>query len=97
MGVILAAICLQTRQESWSYPEAVAGSLFLVVGAVFPLSVLPGVLQAVGLLVPLTWWLEGTRRALFPGVVSAVGGPGPHGSHSLVRRYQDQRCSWSPC
>ena len=30
-GVILAAVCLQTRQESWSYPEAVAGALFLVV------------------------------------------------------------------
>ncbi len=25
---------------------------------------------------PLTWWLEGMRRALFPDVVSAVGGRG---------------------
>ena len=41
IGVLLAAICLQTRQESWSYPEAVAGALFLVSGVVFPLSVLP--------------------------------------------------------
>lgn len=76
LGVILAAVCLQTRQESWSYPEAVAGAMFLMVGAVFPLAVLPVIVQVLGLLVPLTWWLEGTRRALFPGVVSAVGGQG---------------------
>ena len=37
IGVLLAAVCLQTRQESWSYPEAFAGALFLVSGAVFPL------------------------------------------------------------
>ena len=37
IGLILAAICLQTRQESWSYPEAAAGALFLVSGVVFPL------------------------------------------------------------
>ncbi len=41
IGIVMAAICLQTRQESWSYPEAVAGAMFLVVAAVFPLSVLP--------------------------------------------------------
>jgi ABC-2 type transport system permease protein len=75
-GVILAAICLQTRQESWSYPEAVAGALFLLVGAVFPLAVLPQAVQAVGLAMPLTWWLEGVRRALFPGGRSAIGGDG---------------------
>ena len=76
IGIILAAICLQTRQEAWSYPEAVAGALFLVSGAVFPLSVLPGPIQAVGLVTPLTWWIEGVREALFPGGLMAVGGAG---------------------
>jgi ABC-2 type transport system permease protein len=75
-GVVMAAICIQTRQESWSYPEAAAGALFLVTGAVFPLSVLPGAVQLIGLATPLTWWIEGTRKALFPGGISAVGGPG---------------------
>jgi ABC-2 type transport system permease protein len=76
IGLILAAICMQTRQESWSYPEAAAGALFLVSGVVFPLSVLPAPVQALGLVTPLTWWIEGIRAALFPGGVSAIGGPG---------------------
>jgi ABC-2 type transport system permease protein len=76
LGIVLAGVVMQTRQDSWSYPEAVAGAFFLVVGAVFPLSVLPAPAQVLGLVNPLTWWLEGTRRALFPGSVSGVGGPG---------------------
>jgi ABC-2 type transport system permease protein len=76
IGMILAAVGMQTRQDAWQYPEASAGALFLVVGAVFPLSVLPSVGQLLGLLTPLTWWLEGVRHALFPDIVSSVGGPG---------------------
>jgi ABC-2 type transport system permease protein len=76
IGVLLAAVCLQTRQESWSYPEAVAGALFLLSGVVFPLAVLPMAVQLVGLADPLAWWIEGVRRAAFPSQVSAIGGPG---------------------
>lgn len=76
IGLLMAAICLQTRQESWSYPEAASGALFLVSGVVFPLSVLPLPVQAIGLVTPLTWWIEGIRLALFPGGVSAIGGAG---------------------
>lgn len=76
IGLLLAAVCLQTRQESWSYPDALAGALFLVSGVVFPLSVLPTPVQVVGLLTPLTWWIEGVRHAAFPTGPSSVGGPG---------------------
>jgi ABC-2 type transport system permease protein len=76
IGMLLAAICLQTRQESWSYPDALAGALFLVSGVVFPLTVLPTPVQWLGLLSPLTWWIEGVRRAAFPNGPSSVGGPG---------------------
>jgi ABC-2 type transport system permease protein len=75
IAILLAAICLQTRQESWSYPEAMAGALFLVSGVVFPLTVLPTPVQALGLLTPLTWWIEGVRHAVFPTGPSSVGGP----------------------
>jgi ABC-2 type transport system permease protein len=74
IGVLIAAVCIQTRQESWQYPEAVAGALFLVSGAVFPLSVLPAFAQALGLISPLSWWMEGVRRALLPHAPSAIGG-----------------------
>jgi ABC-2 type transport system permease protein len=76
IGLLLAAICLQTRQESWSYPEAVSGALFLVSGVVFPLAVLPTPVQAIGLATPLTWWIEGIRDSVFRGGVTAIGGPG---------------------
>ena len=76
IGVMLAAICLQTRQESWSYPEAVGGSLFLVSGAIFPILVLPTVVQAIGMLTPLSWWIEGVRQSLFPGGITSIGGTG---------------------
>ncbi|HVM30796.1 MAG TPA: ABC transporter permease [Candidatus Limnocylindrales bacterium] len=76
IGLFLAATVMQTRQDSWSYPEAVAGGLFLLVGAVFPLLVLPAPIQAIGLVTPLTWWLEGVRGALFPGALSGIGGEG---------------------
>lgn len=76
IGVMLAAVCLQTRQESWSYPEALAGALFLVSAAVFPLAVLPDALQAIGLVNPLTWWIQGVRTAMFPGGVNGIGGTG---------------------
>lgn len=76
LGLLMAGVCIQTRQESWSYPEAFAGALFLVTGAVFPLVVLPAPVQVVGLLTPLTWWMAGTRQALFPGGPGSIGGPG---------------------
>jgi ABC-2 type transport system permease protein len=74
IGVLLAAVCLQTRQESWSYPEAFAGAMFLVTGVVFPLAVLPAPLQWLGLVNPVTWWIEGVRQAVLPGGPSGIGG-----------------------
>jgi ABC-2 type transport system permease protein len=76
IGVVLAAICLQTRQESWSYPEALAGAMFLVTGVVFPLAILPDPVEVIGLLNPITWWVEGVRRAIIPTGPSSIGGAG---------------------
>ena len=76
LGVLLAGVVLQTRQESWQYPEAVAGALFLITGAVFPLAVLPDPVEFLGWLVPVTWWVAAVREALFPGSPSSIGGEG---------------------
>jgi ABC-type polysaccharide/polyol phosphate export permease len=76
IGVLLAAICLQTRQESWSYPDAFAGALFLVTGVVFPLAVLPDPIEVLGLINPVTWWVAGVRLAVLPDGPSSIGGEG---------------------
>ncbi len=64
LGLAVAGLCLTIRREAWSYPEAIAGGLYLLSGAIFPLDVLPGALQPVALALPTTWWLEGARRAI---------------------------------
>ena len=76
IGVLLAAICLQTRQESWSYPDAFAGALFLITGVVFPLAVLPDPIEVLGLINPVTWWVAGVRLAVIPDGPSSIGGEG---------------------
>jgi ABC-type polysaccharide/polyol phosphate export permease len=74
--VLLAAVCLQARQESWSYPTAFAGALFLISGVVFPLAVLPYAVQLLGLVNPITWWLAAVRLAVVPDGPSSIGGTG---------------------
>jgi ABC-2 type transport system permease protein len=64
LGLAVAGICLTIRREAWSYPEAIAGALYLLSGTIFPPDVLPGPLQVAALALPTTWWLEGVRRAL---------------------------------
>jgi len=76
LGVFMAGWCLQLRQEAWSYPEAIAGALYLISGAIFPIDVLPPILHPVALASPTTWWLEASRRGLLghgsPGLLGGV-------------------------
>jgi ABC-2 type transport system permease protein len=76
LGVFMAGWCLQLRQEAWSYPEAIAGALYLVSGAVFPIDILPSVVQPIALATPTTWWLEASRRGLLghgsPGTIGTL-------------------------
>lgn len=71
MGLLLASLVLLLGHLSWSLGDAVAGSLFLFSGAVFPLEVLPRVLRPIGYAMPVTYWLELLRRALVGPVAQA--------------------------
>lgn len=63
-GMILAAAMLNMSRSGMFLSEGVAGVVYLLSGVVFPLSVLPWWMQAVGVCLPTTYWLEGMRRAL---------------------------------
>ena len=74
LGLFMAGWCLQLRQEAWSYPEAIAGALYLVSGAIFPIDYLPSLLQPIAYAMPTTWWLEASRRGLLGhGTPGAIG------------------------
>lgn len=64
LGLAFAGLSLVLKRGAWQMPDAVAGALYLVTGAIFPIARLPGWLQTIALGVPLTHWLELTRRAL---------------------------------
>lgn len=63
MGLLLAGVMLLAARHGEGYAESVAGALYLLCGVVFPLDVLPTWLQALGKVLPLTYWVEGLRRA----------------------------------
>ena len=76
LGVFMAGWCLQLRQEAWHYPEAIAGAIYLISGAVFPIDILPDFLHPVAYASPTTWWLEASRRGLLghgsPGAIGEI-------------------------
>jgi ABC-2 type transport system permease protein len=70
-GMVLAAAVLNMSRNSMFLSEGLGGVVYFLSGVVFPLSILPGWLQAVGVCLPTTYWLEGMRRAIlarrYPG------------------------------
>jgi ABC-2 type transport system permease protein len=71
LGLLLASVILLLGQFSWSLGEMVAGCLFLVSGAAFPLDVLPDSLRSIGLVLPLAYWLELVRRSILGTAAAA--------------------------
>lgn len=87
LGIILAGICLNTARHDWAISESVASALYLLCGVVFPLDVLPAWAQAIGKVLPPTYWIEVMRRALLgerAAAVSQVLGHYSDGSLLLV-------------
>jgi ABC-2 type transport system permease protein len=77
LGLILAGAGLVFARHSVNLNEGAAAVLYLLCGAIFPLDLLPGIFRAVGLALPLTWWLEAMRRSLgvagVPGILAGLG------------------------
>lgn len=71
MGLIVAGIMLLLVHHMWDLGAAIAGSLFLFCGAIFPLDVLPPLLRPIGYLLPVTYWLELIRRSLVGSIAKA--------------------------
>ncbi|MEO8284878.1 MAG: ABC transporter permease [Chloroflexota bacterium] len=69
LGICLAGIALVIARHGGSIGEVTAGSLLMFSGAFFPVDGLPPVLREISLGVPITYWLEGMRRALTGGVL----------------------------
>lgn len=63
-GMILASAVLNMSRSGMFLSEGIAGVVYFLSGVVFPISVLPVWLQAIGMALPTTYWLEGMRRSL---------------------------------
>ena len=75
VGMMVAALSMNMTQGAWSMPDAMGGALYLLCGAIFPLTQLPRFLQLIGGLLPMTYWLEAARRG-FLGRATIVSYPG---------------------
>jgi ABC-2 type transport system permease protein len=64
LGIIIGAYTMQITRQVFSVGDVMAGALYLLTGAVFPIDVLPAVLRPLSYLLPSTYWLELARRAL---------------------------------
>lgn len=80
LGIILAGIALVVARHGASIGEVTAGMLLLFSGAYFPPDILPPVLKQVTLVMPITYWLEGMRRALNGGIITGTFSNGHGGT-----------------
>jgi ABC-2 type transport system permease protein len=67
LGILTSVLPLLSPEKGDQMTVAVQGSLLLVSGVYYPLSVLPLPLQWLGHLSPLTYTLDGMRRSLLAG------------------------------
>ncbi|MGQ0848539.1 MAG: ABC transporter permease [Actinomycetota bacterium] len=67
MGMGLAGVALGVARHPMGVGEGVIGVLYLISGAIFPIGQLPGWLESMARVVPLTYWLEACRQTLITG------------------------------
>ena len=90
LGIILAGIALLIARHGGSIGEVTAGSLLLFSGAYFPVDILPGVIRDISMVVPVTYWLEGMRRAINGGILTyEVPGQGERPISALLSAFDN--------
>lgn len=69
IGMILVSITtiMARHSVSWYIGESVAGVFYFLSGVIFPISILPSWLQPLSFILPVTYWIEGIRRGIYPG------------------------------
>ncbi len=72
VGLVLSGLALVFARQSMMLNEGVAAVLYLFCGVVFPPDLLPGPLKAVAFSLPITYWMEASRRALGAPGFSAI-------------------------
>jgi ABC-2 type transport system permease protein len=73
MGLALGGVTFLTAKHAMGINEGVAGIFYVLSGVIFPITILPAWAQSVSKLLPVTYWMEGVRRGLEPGVISELG------------------------
>lgn len=76
LGLILAGVALVVARHGGAIGEVVAGSMLLFSGAYFQVDILPDAIRLIALANPVTYWLEGMRRALHGGIIATNDAPG---------------------
>lgn len=73
MGLALGGVTFLTAKHSMGINEGVAGIFYVLSGVIFPITILPDWAQSISKFLPVTYWMEGVRRGLEPGVITALG------------------------
>jgi ABC-2 type transport system permease protein len=70
-GLFVGGLSLVLTRSAMTVLEGFALGLYLLCGVIFPIDLLPRVLQWVALVLPFTWWYEAVRRFLLGHASSA--------------------------
>jgi ABC-2 type transport system permease protein len=78
LGFFVAGFAMLMPRAAFTVNDGIAVALYLLCGVIFPVDLLPRLLQWVALALPFTWWYEALRRFLLG-----------HGSSALLGRWSD--------
>lgn len=69
LGWMLASLMLVIDRMGWLLAEGLAGLLYIITGAIFPLAILPDWIAALSRAIPITYWLDLWRISLYGDAV----------------------------